>query len=203
MAHPKFEDYKAPWEVDKDGKDIPVEDQKPTPEQLKKHIWNVLGDKDKAQTARDTALGQVTELTSKVTELEKSVNDKAAEKLSDVEKLTKSVEALTTRAEQAEFEVLKTGVIATHKIKPEAADLLLGKTKAELEASALRLVGLGLVIETTDEGKNQQVDEGGNPLETKPRQRHNAGDPLDDGDSGKDVTPADFVKSFEAGSFSL
>lgn len=177
MPLPKFEDFKAPWEVDKDGKPIPVEDQKPDPAVLKKHLYNVLSDKEKAQTARDTALGEVTTLNGKVTELEKAAADRGAEGLSEIQKLQKSIEDLTKRSEQAELEKNRLQVMTDKKLKPEAAEFLTGKTVAELNASADKLVALGLVVETTDGEK--QVDEKGNPVVTQPEVKHrvNSGDP--------------------------
>lgn len=204
MALPKFEDFKAPWELDKDGKAIPIEDQKPDAAVLKKHYYNVLSDKEKAQLARDTALGTVTELTGKVAEYQTAAEKKSTEGLSEIEKLTASVKALSERAEKAEFETSKLKIITDNKIRPDAADLLSGTTEAELKASAARLVALGLVETASTDGETNsgQVDEQGNPLETKPRQRHNSGDPKPDDTTG-DLSVADFVKQQEAGQLRL
>lgn len=196
MALPKFEDFKAPWEVDKDGKPIPVEDQKPDPAVLKKHYWNVLSDKEKAQTARDAEAARVTELTGKVTELEKTVADKGAEGLSEMQKLQKSITDLTERSEKAELERDRTKIMTKHNLKDEAGEFLTGKTLAELEASATKLVGLGLIKEAA--GAETKVDEQGNPLVTQPEVKHrvNPGDPQGGGGGGTELSVEDFVKQY-------
>lgn len=198
MALPKFEDWNAPWEVDKDGKPIPVENQKADPAVLKKHLYNVLTDKEKAQTARDAEAAKVTELTGKVTELETKVNDKGAENLSELQKLQKSIDDLSQRAEKAELEKTRLEVMTSSNLKPEAAEFLVGKTKAELDASAAKLVALGLVKEATG-AETPKVDAEGNPIKTQPvvKTRNNPGDPK--GDDEKTLpTQAEFLKEYNA-----
>lgn len=196
MALPKFEDFVAPWEL-KDGKPVAEADQVIDKAQLKKHWYNVLQDKEKAQVARDTALATNTELTGKVTELEKTVAEKGAEGLSETQKLQKSIEALTERTAKAELERDRTKVMADAKLKPEAEEFLVGKTLAELKASADKLVTLGLTVETTD-GEQAKVDKDGNPIQTAPvvKERQNPGDPLEGGGAGT-LTVDEFVKDFE------
>lgn len=202
MALPKFEDYKAPWELDKDGKPVDADKQVTDPEKLKKHLYNVLTDKEKAQTARDTALGLNTELTGKVTELETAVASKGAEGLSEMQKLQKSITDLTERSEKAELERDRVKVLTDAKLKPEAAEFLTGKTMAELKASADKLVALGLVVETTngESSESPKLDAAGNPIVGQPtvvKERKNAGDPLEGGGAGA-VSVDDFVKDFES-----
>lgn len=201
MPVPKFEDFKAPWETDSSGAAIPADKQVTDPEKLKKHLWNVLTDKDKAQTARDTALGLNTELTSKVTELEKVVATKGAEGLSEMQKLEKSIKDLTERSEKAELERDRTKVATDANLAPEALEFLTGKTVAELKASADKLVGLGLVRKTDAENsETPKLDAQGNPVVGQPltpKERNNAGDPLEGGGAGA-VSVDDFVKDFES-----
>lgn len=206
MALPKFEDYKAPWEVDAQGNPIEPDKQETDPEKLKKHLWNVLSDKEKAQAARDAALGKNTELTSKVTELEAAVQGKANEGKTELEKLQASVDALTKRAVDAEFAKDRMSVLTEHKIDPKAHDLLTGKTLDEMTASAAKLVELGLVVkDTTGNGENNGNNGNGgdgNPLNTTPRQRLNPGDPTP-GSEGDGPSVDDFVKNFESTQFRL
>ena len=197
MALPKFEDFNAPWEL-KDGKPVAEADQVIDKAQLKKHWYNVLQDKEKAQTARDTALGQVAELNGKVTELETKVNDKGAENLSELQKLQKSIDDLSQRAEKAELEKTRLEVMTEANLKPEAAEFLTGKTAAELKASADKLVALGLVKEAAP-AETPQVDAEGNPITTQPvvKTRHNAGDPK--GPDDKTLpTQEEFLKEYTA-----
>lgn len=194
MPLPKFEDYKAPWETAADGQAIAAADQTLDPERLKKLFYNTLVEKEKAQTGRDTALAANTELSSKVKDLEGKVEAKATENLSDIEKLTASVAALTTRAEKAEFEKTKLSVFTAANLKDEALEFLNGSTEAELKASADKLVAMGLVKSTETQVK---VDEQGNPLSTQPvvKERNNPGDPAPK--TTQETSVEDFLKDFE------
>lgn len=197
MAYPKFEEFQAPWEV-KDGQPVAEADQVIDPKVLKKYLWNLGSDKDKAQTARDAALAQVTELTGKVTELETKVNDKGAENLSEIQKLQKSIDELSQRAADAELAKTRLEVMTKSNLKDEAGEFLTGKTLAELEASAAKLVGLGLVKEATTGGETK-VDDQGNPIVTQPEVKHrvNPGDP--NGGNNKELPSVeDFVKDYNS-----
>lgn len=196
MALPKRSEWKAPWQV-KDGKDVPKDEQVVDPDKLADHLYNLLSDKEKAQTARDTALALNTELTGKVTELETAVANKGAEGLSDIQKLTASVEALKARAETAELNTTRLQVLNDKNLKPEAAEFLTGKTAAELNASADKLVALGLVKETAA-AVETKLDDQGNPIVTQPvvKERHNSGDPRD-GDQKDLPSVDDFLKSYD------
>ena len=204
MALPKFEDFKAPWELDSAGNAIEADKQEVDPEKLKKHLWNVLSDKEKAQTARDTALAQVGTLTTERDTLKSAADSKADEGKTELQKLQESINALTTRAETAEFDKTRIEVLTQHKIRPEAHSLLTGKTAAELEASAEQLVALGLVVAegSTGDGSNGAGAGQGNPLDTSPRPRLNPGDPKPD-DAGGDLSVDDFVKQVESTQFRL
>lgn len=195
MALPKFEDWQAPWEAS--GKEL-------DPEQIKKHHYNVLSDKEKAQTARDTALGEVTTLTSKVAELQAAAEKKSTEGLSEIEKLTASVEALTKRAETAEFEKTKLDVITAKELDPKASKFLKGTTQAELEASADELLELGLGKKSEPGEKEGKVDEQGNPIVTQPvvKTRTNSGDPA--GGAPKELpSQEEFLKRYDADNASV
>lgn len=207
MALPKFEEFKAPWEVDSNGNPIEADKQEVDPEKLKKHLWNVLSDKEKAQTARDTALQQVGTLTTERDTLKAAADQKSQEGLTEIQKLQQSIEGLTKRAEQAEFDKTRVEVLTKNKIKPEAHSLLQGKTLAELEASAANLVALGLVeAASTDNGGNNGAGDGqggnNNPLDTTPRQRLNPGDP-NPGSEGDGPSVDEFVKQYGGNQFPL
>jgi hypothetical protein len=203
VALPKFEDWKAPWEVDSAGNPIEADKQEVDAEKLKKHLYNVLTDKEKAQTARDTALQQIGTLTTERDSLKQAVEAKADEGKTELQKLQESINALTTRAEQAEHDKDRLAVLTQHKIKPEAHSLLTGKTLAEMTASAEQLVALGLVEKAaTDNGGGDGAGAGqGNPLDTTPRQRLNPGDP--NPSEGGEMSVDDFVKQAESTQFQL
>jgi hypothetical protein len=200
VAVPKFEEFKAPWEIDSAGNPIEPDKQEIDSEKFKKHLWNLLNDKDKAQTARDTALTQIGTLTTERDALKSAADTKANEGKTELQKLQESINALTTRAETAEFEKTKMQVITDKKIRPEAASLLQGKTEAELLASADQLVALGLVVpdtNSTDSGEGEGQGAGqGNPLNTTPKQRLNPGDPKPE--EGGEMSVDDFVKQAES-----
>jgi hypothetical protein len=204
VALPKFEEFKAPWEVDSAGNPIEADKQEIDPEKFKKHLWNLLSDKEKAQTARDAALQQVGTLTTERDTLKQAAEQKSQEGLTEIQKLQQSIEGLTKRAEQAEFDKTRVEVLTKNKIKPEAHSLLQGKTLAELEASAANLVALGLVeAPTTDNGGSNGAGEGqGNPLDTTPRPRLNPGDP-NPGSEGDGPSVDDFVKQYGGNTFPL
>ncbi len=46
---PKFEEWKAQWEVDAEGKDIPEDEQQFDAARAKKLIYDLLSDKHRAQ----------------------------------------------------------------------------------------------------------------------------------------------------------
>ena len=204
MALPKFEDFKAPWELDSAGNPIEADKQEVDAEKLKKHLYNVLSDKEKAQAARDTALQQVGTLTTERDTLKQAAEAKADEGKTELQKLQESINALTTRAEQAEHDKDRLAVLTQHKIKPEAHSLLTGKTLQEMTASAEQLVALGLVEKAaTDNGGGEGNGAGqGNPLDTTPRQRLNPGDP-NPGSEGDGPSVDDFVKQYGGNTFPL
>lgn len=203
MAVPKFEEFKAPWEVDSAGNPIEADKQEVDPEKLKKHLWNLLNDKDKAQTARDAALTQVGTLTTERDTLKSAAEAKADEGKTELQKLQDSINALTQRAELAEHDKDRLAVLTQHKIKPEAHSLLTGKTLAEMTASAEQLVALGLVEKpTTDNGGGEGDGAGqGNPLDTTPKPRLNPGDPKPD--EGGEMSQEDFAARYGGNTFPL
>jgi hypothetical protein len=204
VALPKFEDFKAPWELDSAGNPVEADKQEVNPEQLKKHLWNVLSDKEKAQTARDAALASVGTLTSERDTLKSAVEAKASEGKTELQKLQDSINALTTRAESAEHDKDRLAVLTQHKIKPEAHALLTGKTLAEMTASAEQLVALGLVEKAAaGAGGSEGTGGEGNPLQTAPVHRLNPGDPNPGGEGDGDISVDDFAKRYGASQFPL
>jgi hypothetical protein len=85
-----------------------------------------------------------------------------------------------------------------HNLKDEAGEFLTGKTLAELEASATKLVGLGLVKEATTGGETK-LDEQGNPVVTQPvvKGRVNSGDPIEGKETKELPSREEFLKQYQ------
>jgi hypothetical protein len=202
MALPKFEDYKAPWEVDTTGNAVAVEDQELDPAKLKKHLWNILSDKEKAQLARDTNATKVTELTTKVTELEaaKPAGDKPAEGAAaeneQIKQLMKLVEDMAGKVKGAELHSTKLDIITTKGLDPKADISFFAKleTAEEIEAMADTLVERGLAKKA--ETPNDDEDNTPNTLGGKPPAPLNNGLPA--GGAGDKVDVNGFIAQYSS-----
>lgn len=194
MALPKFEDYKAPWEVDTTGNAVAVEDQELDPAKLKKHLWNILSDKEKAQLARDTNATKVTELTTKVTDLEKAkpAGDKPAEGTAkeneQIAQLMKLVQDMGEKVKTSDLNATKLTVISAKGLDPVADLSFFSKleTAEEIETMADTLVERGLAkkkTDSTDDEDNGQL----NPLGGKPPAPLSNGLPAGGGSDKVDV----------------
>lgn len=173
MAVPKFEDFKAPWETDAQGNPIAEADQVVDKAKLKTWIHALLGDKDKAQTARDTANGKVNELTTKVTELEGKLTTGDGQKATEIQQLMAKVTELAEANKKAEFKAEKMQVLTSKGFDP-TSDFALFEGKDTIDAVnqyADLLIERGLVKKTTtDSGGKEGEGEGDKPavLDGKP-----------------------------------
>jgi hypothetical protein len=202
MPVPKFEEYKAPWEVDTTGSPVEADSQTLDPVKLKKYIWNLLSDKDKAQVARDTNATKVTELTTKVTELEaaKPAGDKPAESddkaNEQITKLMKLVEDMGGKVKTAELNATKLNILSTKGLDPVADLAFFAKldTAEEIEAMADTLVERGLAkkAEQTDDDDDNTP----NPLGGKPPAPLNNGLPA--GGAGDKVDVDGFIAQYSS-----
>lgn len=68
---PSFEEFKAPWEVDSDGNEIPEDEQEVDRSVLKKLLWNLRRDKAKALTQKQQVEAERDQLKEKVAEKER------------------------------------------------------------------------------------------------------------------------------------
>jgi hypothetical protein len=192
MALPKFEDYKAPWEVDTTGNPVAADEQVLDPAKLKKHLWNILSDKEKAQIARDTNATKVTELETKVTELGKAKpeGDKSAEGATkeneQIAQLMKLVQDMGEKVKTSDLNATKLTVISAKGLDPQADLGFFAKleTAEEIEAMADTLVERGLAKKKTDATDGEENE--GNPLGTKPTVLNN-GTPQGGGSEKVDV----------------
>jgi hypothetical protein len=134
---PKLDEWKAPWEIDADGKDLPEDDQEIDAARLKKYLHGLLGDKLKLQV-------QVDETTARAEELEQKVADAV-----DPAKLTELQQEVTkARQERDEAknnakdnaEVLRYRVALRKGLTEVQAKRLLGSTEEELEQDAEELL---------------------------------------------------------------
>jgi polyhydroxyalkanoate synthesis regulator phasin len=203
MALPKFEDYKAPWEVDTTGNPVAVEDQELDPAKLKKHLWNILSDKEKAQVARDTNATKVTELTTRVTELEAAktpAGDKPAEgsakENEQIAQLMKLVQDMGEKVKASDLNATKLTVISAKGLDPVADLGFFEKldTAEEIEKMADTLVERGLAKKKTD--SDDPDGEQLNPLGGKPPAPLNNG--LPNGGQGEKVDVDAFISQYSS-----
>lgn len=192
----KVDDWKAPWEVDKDGNDIPAEDQQLDGPRLKKYLHGLLSDKQRLRT-------QVNELTEARTDLEQQIADATDPK--KIEDLQKKVDELKKERDAATsgsaLETIKLRIALRHGLTEKQASRLVGTTEEELDADAEELVAeFGTKRSKKDDDEVEVEDEDGPPEPRRaPRRITNAGDPdrtSTKRDKGKEMSPDDFAKAY-------
>lgn len=170
---PKLSEWKAPWEVDKDtGVDIPEEEQKIDPAQLKRYLHGLLSDKL-------TLRANLTETTTRVEELEQKVTDATDPK--QIEKLQEDLATARQERDDAkknatnDAEVLKYRVALRKGLTEVQAKRLVGTTEEELEEDAEELLSsFGASGKSGDGDKNDSADD----IRSAPRRNlNNSGDP--------------------------
>lgn len=172
MKLPKFEDFKAPWENDlKEGDDpneVEIDRTK-----LKRYIYNVLTDKEKAQDKVETLTTERDEAVTKLTEKER-------EGESETEKLKRERDEAVKKAEKAgevSVETLKLRVALKKGLTETQAKRLVGSTQEELEADADELLkDFGATSKASDDEDDD--DDGDEAPRVTPRSKtRNPGDP--------------------------
>lgn len=147
MALPKLEDFRAPWETEAGG-DTEIDKPK-----LKKYIYGLLSDKEKAQT-------KVTEVTTERDALKSKADEKAREGESEAERLKREnteLQEKLAKGSESSNEVLKLRVALKKGLTETQAKRLVGTTEEELEKDADELVesfggqGAGADDEADDE----------------------------------------------------
>jgi hypothetical protein len=170
---PKLEEWKAPWEVDDSGKDIPAEEQKIDGTRLKKYLHGLLGDKLKLQTSVDEVTTRAEELETKVAKA--PTPEKLTELQQEVARTRQERDDAAAKAgkgSEAELHALKLEVALEKGLTLVQAKRLLGTTKEELTQDAEELlVSFGGKGKPADEGE----DEG--PARGPRRVFNNSGDP--------------------------
>jgi len=152
-ALPKFEDWKAPWEVDSTGLSVPDEEQALDPARLKKYLHGLLTDKERLQTTVTTVTGERDVIKQRLdTETRKGEGEEA--------KVAREREDAIKAAEQkGQLAALRLEVaLDVPNITPaqakRIAQRLTGEDRAALEADAKGLAedfGIGKTEDTEDE----------------------------------------------------
>lgn len=96
---PKFEDWLAPWEVGEDGEKL-EEPEELDAARLKKHLYNLLSDKEKLQDARHTAEVQLAEVKDQLTTLQREHEDEGQRREREAKEREKHYEKLEREAQQ-------------------------------------------------------------------------------------------------------
>jgi hypothetical protein len=180
MALPKFEDFKAPWEqegaeVDAEGKPVVK------PEELKKHLYNVLTDKDKLQTKvaeRDT---KITELTTAATEAARVGETESQKTAREVQEALDNAAKATEAAKTSAHELLQLRAAIAAGIPEEDAGRLQGETLEELQADAKSMA------ERWGTKKDDGKGGAGEGVRQTPKKLNNAGDPNPNGEGEHSV----------------
>lgn len=172
---PKFEDYKAPWEIDSTGAAIPEDEQKLDPARLKKFLHGLLSDKERLQTTVETVTAERDDVKGKL-------DAKAREGESDDAKSKRErEEAIAAAEKKGSLAALKLEVaLDIDGITPaqakRLAKRLTGETQEELEADAKAIAedfGLG----KKDESKDDDDKGDDKVVPGRPRAPRAAGDP--------------------------
>lgn len=203
---PKVEDWKAPWEVDDDGKDVPADDQKIDKDRLKKYLHGLLSDKVRLRASLDETTKEKEELQD---EIGKVKDPKEFENLqAQNAQLIKERDAAKTGSG---LQTLRLEIALDKGLTKRQAARLVGNTREELEEDAEELLKEfgGATKGKGGKDDDRERDEGGRygPRSGPRRSTSNAGDPDDeDGEfehrrssNGKE-TPEDVVKRALSGS---
>lgn len=181
-----FDQFRAPWETEA-GDEAEIDKTK-----LKRFIFNLLGDKAKAQDAREEAQEALTaaeaELETAKAEAASANGEEAQKKITALEgkvaKLTEERDGLVAAKEEAD---LRAEVIGD--LDPKYAKYVVGKTQEELEAS-LEAVKADFGI-SDEPGDEDEEEEEVNPLSSRPKVATRVRNPADK-DSGKGGDGIDF-----------
>lgn len=181
-----LDSFRAPWETE-GGSDAEIDKPK-----LKRWIYGVLGDKAKAQDARDDVQEKLAtaekDLETAKAEAADANGEEAQKKIDKLEKkvadLTAERDGLVSAKEQAE---LREEVLGDFAVKnPKAAKYVKGETREELEKSLEEIKADFGITDGGDEDDEEEEP----TIRTKPRVLGNPADP----DAGKGAENYDFDK---------
>lgn len=183
-----YDEFRAPWET-ADGSEAEIDKPK-----LKRYIYNLVGDKAKAQDARDDALADLSAAETERDEAKAQAADSnGAEAQKKIDKLEKQVNDLTAERDKLvadkEHADLRAEVIGD--LDPKYAKYVQGDTQEELEKS-LEEVKKDFGLEAGSE--EEQEDEEDEPkVRTRPTARLRNGADPDAGKGGSDAIDFDKV----------
>lgn len=178
----KLEDWKAPWEVNSDGTDIPEEDQQIDTAKLKRYLHGLLSDKERLQTT-------VTTVTEERDEYKAKADEAARKGESDDAKAQREYdEALAAAKAEGSLDALKLDVaLDIEGITPAQAKALAGrlsgKSREELEEDAKAIVQVFPIGKAAKAGDDEGDDEGLAPPTRPVRPRASADPEPDAGDT--------------------
>lgn len=172
---PKFEDWKAPWEIRGEELD---------PEKVKRHLYNLERDKETLTTEKAQAAQERDELKTKVDEFE-------MKDLDEVQKLQRKIEQLEkakpTEDPKAALKTARLELAVKHGLTLDEANRLQGETPEELAADVEALQAL---IGKKGGGKEEEREA------PRGRFRHGNEDPSGDTDDTLASDPAQAAKLF-------
>lgn len=167
-------DFKAPWEIDDKGVDIPEDEQVIDKERLKTYLFGLVSDKEKAQNARDAAIRErdtaKTDLDTLRREHE-SDEDRRQRELKEARDAAEESGKSTTELLRMRVALNQDGITAKQALALAAR--LTGSTEDELDADAKRFIAdFGLPkVGGDDGGRGDDDGEDDTPVGTRPRAR--------------------------------
>jgi len=169
-----LETYKAPWEIDGDGNDLPDDQQEIDPARLKKYLFGLISDKETAVEARDKAQADLTVANEALNEKARKDESDEQRRAREAQERDAELETLRTQGRRSlalEVALDQDGIT---KVQAKAlAKVLQGNTEEELDASAKTLISeLGLTKVSGDED-----DEDDGVPGARPRRLRTPGDP--------------------------
>lgn len=194
---PKYETWKAPWEVDASGNDIPVEEQKFDADKARKLIFDRTVDKIRVQNS-------LAETTERAEELESQVADAAdPAALKEVQdKLTKALAERDNAKSGNSLELARMRVALEKGLTLKQAQRLHGEDEDELSADADDLLEELGISKSKKRGKaddeEEEREDAGNSVRSRPRSNSRTnGDPDADREKGKkDPTPEEVYAKY-------
>ena len=168
MVLPKFEDWKAMWEVDLAEGDDPKE--KLDLDKLKRYVYGLLGDKERAKTEVET-------VTTANVELQKKVDEAARAGETEAERLKREndeLRAKAAKADEPDLEKLRMKVALDKGLTALQAKRLVGSTEEEMTADADELLKSWKPVDNSGDGEEE---ESSTPASTPKSKLHNPGDP--------------------------
>lgn len=189
---PKLDEWKAPWEVDADGNDIPADDQEIDAAKLKKYLHGLLSDKSRLRAQVDETTAEAEELQQKLADA-KSPEDltKLQEENARLVRERDEAKQKSSNSADADLRALKLEIALDKGLTKRQAARLVGKTKEELEEDADALIAEFGGRGTGDQ--NSSEEDGAGVARGPARRLKNGGDPKENrGGGSEEDKPIDY-----------